>query len=123
MRGIVVVVLLSGCGTASQQQIAETPSASAPARHAEAPPASTSDKDRERLIQGFDDMDTTQRAYREAGAVQKPPPKKTGPAEQATLPKKKGPAEQATLPPKKPGPAEQAPVVEQPAAAAQAPNK
>jgi hypothetical protein len=103
MRGIVVALLLSGCGTASQQQIAETPSASAPASHYEAPPASTSDKDRERLTQGFDDMKTTQDAYREAGAVKPATPKKTGPAQQASLPpKKKGVAEQA--PPQTPAP-------------------
>jgi hypothetical protein len=103
MRWLVVLVLAS-CAGPTQQQLAETPSARAPANHYEAPPASTSDKDRERLIQQFDDMETTQRARREANQSSQqappPPPKKKGPAEQATLPpKKKGPAEQATLPP------------------------
>lgn len=77
------------------QQVVETPSAQAPARPAEAPPASTSDKDRERLVQSFDDMETTQRAYREAeqGKRQAPPPKpiQKAPVEQA-------PVEQPALP-------------------------
>lgn len=96
----------------------------APARHTDAPPASTSDKDRERLDQSFEDMDTTQEAYRQANADQHKPPRPAfgKKAAEQTPPKKKGVAEQATLPPKQ-GPAEQAPVVEQPASAEQAPNR
>jgi hypothetical protein len=102
MNRIVALLFVCACGGPSQSQLAETPSARAPARPAEAPPASTSDKDRERSVQQFEDMETTQRAYREAeGARQAPPrgapppPAKQGPAEQAPAPKKKGPAEQA----------------------------
>lgn len=102
MRSIWVAAwcLAAGCGGPSQQQVVETPSAQAPARHTEAPPASTSDKDRERLNQSFEDMDTTQRAYREAeqGKKNAPPPKavQKAPVEQApTEP------EQPPKPPKK----------------------
>lgn len=101
MRSIAIIVALAGCAGPTQQQLAETPSARQPARPAEAPPASTSDQDRSHLVQQFDDMETTQRAHKEANAnAKKPPP---GPL------KKQGPAEQATLPPKKIGPAVQAP--------------
>ncbi|HEY5923622.1 MAG TPA: hypothetical protein VIV11_18200 [Kofleriaceae bacterium] len=107
-----LLLLMCTCGGPSQSQLVETPSATAPADHAEAPPASTSDKDRERLIQSFDDMETTQHAYEEAGQAnraapppplsgQPPPPKKKGVAEQAEMPKKKGVAEQAEMPKKK----------------------
>lgn len=101
MRSIAIIVALAGCAGPTQQQLAETPSARQPARPVEAPPASTSDQDRSHLVQSFDDMETTQKARKEANAnAKKPPP---GPLQ------KKGPAEQATLPPKKKGPAEQAP--------------
>src|SRR5687768_7953012 len=108
MRLVVAFVLLCACGGPTHNQLVETPSATERRPQAEAPPASTSDKDRERSIQQFEDMEVTQRAYEEAGqperaappppAGQPAPPKKKGPAEQAELPKKKGPAEQATLP-------------------------
>ena len=100
MRSIAIVVALAGCAGPSQQQLAETPSARQPARPYEAPPASTSDQDRSHLVQQFDDMETTQRARKEAKSAAKKPP---GPLQ------KKGPAEQATLPPKKIGPAVEAP--------------
>ena len=107
------MVLMCACGGPSHDQLVETPSATAPARPSLAPPASTSDRDRERLNQSFEDMETTQRAYQEAGEVnraappppldgQPPPPKKKGVAEQAEMPKKKkGVAEQAEMPKKK----------------------
>lgn len=89
-----LAVVLLGCGGPTQSQLVESPSATAPRRPATAPPASTSDNDRDRLNQQFEDMETTQRAYQEAGggsskqpkakpAAQKPP--KTGPAEQAPV--------------------------------------
>lgn len=95
MKWLFALLVIGACGGPSQQQLAETPSASAPARPAEAPPASQSDKDRERLNQSFEDMQTTQNAYREAGqseAAKTPPPKK----KQAQPPNpKKAPVEQA----------------------------
>lgn len=101
MRSFAIIVALAACAGPTQQQLAETPSARQPPRPTEAPPASTSDQDRSHLVQQFDDMETTQRAHKEARAESKKPP--PGPL------KKQGPAEQATLPPKKVGPAEQAP--------------
>ena len=108
---LIPLVLAAACGGPSQNQLAETPTAQTRPVPSMAPPASTSDKDRERLIQQFDDMQATQRAYEEANRPAPPPapvqgtnppaaPKKKGPAEQATLPKKKGPAEQAPSPAK-----------------------
>jgi hypothetical protein len=88
------LVLLAACGGPTQQQLAETPSAQAKAAPAEAPPASTSDTDRARLVQQFDDMQVTQQAHREANGETVPP-------NQPTPPKKKGPAEQAPPAPKK----------------------
>jgi hypothetical protein len=67
MRSIVLVLFVASCGGPSHSQLVETPSATARPRPAHAPPASTSDRDRERAVQQFDDMETTQRAYREAG--------------------------------------------------------
>ena len=109
MKPALVLVLAVACGGPSQQQLAETPSASTRARPANAPPASTSDRDRERMTQSFDDMETTQRAYREAGQEQNAPPPAAKNAQQPAKPAKKGPAVQAPPEPKKKGPAEQAP--------------
>lgn len=103
-RPLILTLFVVACGGPSQQQLAETPSASARARPVEAPPASTSDRDRERAVQQFDDMETTQNAYREANqsnrqtkaranAAKKGAPATTQPA--PTQPVKKGPAEQA----------------------------
>jgi hypothetical protein len=101
MRSLLAFVLLVGaCGGPTQSQLAETPSARTRARPAEAPPASTSDKDRERSVQQFDDMETTQRAHREATGGQSQTvapaaPAGTGSGSGAVpVPKKKGPAEQ-----------------------------
>jgi hypothetical protein len=102
MRTAFALFLVCACGGPSQQQLVETPAATAPPRHTEAPPASTSDQDRSRLIQQFDDMETTQQAYEEAeGASQNTPAPPQGqpangqPGQTQQPPKKKGPAEQA----------------------------
>ena len=103
MKTALALVVIAACGGPTQQQLAETPSATSRAVPAEAPPASTSDKDRERSVQQFDDMQTTQNAYHEAGLssgsgepkMQTPPPNgKKAPVEQAPNPKK-APVEQA----------------------------
>src|SRR4051794_7467233 len=91
----ILLVTFGACAGPTQQQLAETPSAMAHANSAEAPPASTSDKDRERAVQQWDDMETTQRAHREARQESAPPA-----PHKASAPKKKGPAEQASLPKK-----------------------
>jgi hypothetical protein len=109
MRLLLALIFVGGCGGPSSQQVIESPSATAPADHSEAPPASTSDLDRERLKQSFDDMQNTQNAYREAGEQQgaPPPPPLSGQPAPATT-KKKAPVEQAPAPTKK-APVEQAP--------------
>ena len=109
MRLFLALIFVGGCGGPSAQQVVESPSATAPHPHQEAPPASTSDLDRERLKQSFDDMQWTQQAYREAGEAQgapPPPPLKGQPAPATS--KKKAPVEQAP-PPAKKAPVEQAP--------------
>jgi hypothetical protein len=92
MKCVLALIVIAACGGPTQKQLAETPSATAPARPAEAPAASTSDKDRERAVQQMDDMQTTQNAYREAGAEsgsgsatpkKAPPNPKKAPVEQA----------------------------------------
>ena len=97
MRPLLVLLLIAACGGPTQKQLAETPSATAPARPVEAPPASTSDKDRERLTQSFDDMQTTQNAYREAEKESAPAPKPKQPPNPNAP--RKAPVEQA--PPQK----------------------
>jgi len=99
MRRALPLLFVCACGGPSHDQLVETPSATAPPRAVEAPPASTSDKDRERLNQSFEDQETTQRAYKEAGQANQPPPPPPGQAP----PKKKGVAEQAEMPKKKKG--------------------
>lgn len=99
MRHTFIVLLLAACGGPTQQQLVETPAATAPFPHYEAPPASTSDLERERLTQQFDDMRWTQQAHEQADRTNEAPPPPP-PSAQPAPPKKKGPAEQATLPPK-----------------------
>jgi len=93
---------ITACGGPSQSQIIETPSAQSRPNPGEAPPASTSDKDRERLIQQFDDMETTQRAREEAGARKAPPPPLPAEGSSAPAPNPVGPATPAPPPPKPP---------------------
>jgi hypothetical protein len=94
MKRVLALIVIAACGGPTQQQLAETPSATSRAAPAEAPPASTSDKDRERSVQQFDDMQTTQNAYKEAGAESSGAG--SGSAQQkAPLNPKKAPVEQA----------------------------
>jgi hypothetical protein len=95
MRSWLALLITAACGGPTQQQLVETPSATTKATATEAPPASTSDVDRYRLTQQFDDMETTQRAYREAGQENKKPPKAA-----AGMPSsKKAPVESAPVEP------------------------
>ena len=111
MKPALAFLVLCACGGPSQQQIVETPAATAPWPHSEAPPASTSDEERHELTQTFDDMDTTQRAYQQAEGAQQQKAQQTQPLPGQPAPptkKKKGVAEQAPPQPKKKGVAEQA---------------
>ena len=99
MRIVLALLLFTlACGGPTHDQLIETQTARTPRRPVEAPPASSSDEDRDHLTQSFDDMETTQRAREEAKAKQAPAPQ---PAAAPQPPKKKGVAEQATLPKKK----------------------
>ncbi len=96
MRVALAFILLAACGGPSAQQAIESPSATETPRRnrAEAPPASPSDQDRSRVNQQFEDMETTQNAYRQAeqGSAAPPPPPPRPPG---TPPPKKAPVEQA----------------------------
>jgi len=74
MKPLLALMLFS-CG-ASTHALSKTPTATTKPRIAEAPAASTSDEDREGVIQSFDDMNDTQRAYRELREQRRsePPP-------------------------------------------------
>jgi hypothetical protein len=103
MRPAFALLLLCACGGPTQQQILETPAANQFENLAEAPPASQSDEDRYRLIQQFDDMQVTQRAYEEAREENRmsaeEPLDSPSPLPKRQTPPKKGVAEQAPLPP------------------------
>jgi hypothetical protein len=105
MKRLLPVLFAMACGGPSVEKVTETPVAREPRHPVEAPPASSSDADRDHLQRQFDDMQTTQEAYREAGQGSgesagsatpasnypprfpaKPPKKKTGPAVQAPKP-------------------------------------
>jgi hypothetical protein len=66
MTRILSFLFVVACSGPTQQQVLETPTATTQRVPVEAPAASTSDEDREQLIQEFDDMNDTQQAYREA---------------------------------------------------------
>lgn len=101
MKRLLPVLLAMACGGPSAEKVVETPAAKDQRHPTEAPPASTSDVDRSRLHQSFDDMETTQRAYREAehgtgsGSGSAAPTGKHVEYPPDYKPVKKGPAEEA----------------------------
>lgn len=100
MKPIVALVLaFAACGGPTQQQLVEQPSARTHVPATEAPAASTSDRDREGLRNQFDDMETTQRARKEAASA-------NGSAAGPVVP---GGAPDADKKPVKKGPAVEAP--------------
>ena len=83
MRVLLVSLLLaSACAGPGQKALSETPTATTKRTPAEAPPASNSDQDRQRMIQSNDDMQDAQNAHREAagGAPETPPNRAPGAA-------------------------------------------
>ena len=90
MRVVLIGLLLFGCGGPSQAKLAETPTANSRANTGLAPPASQSDRDRSEVVDSFDSMDATQRAYGEADQTTKqaPPAPLPGQPAAATKPKK-----------------------------------
>ncbi len=103
MKRLLPVLLAMACGGPSVEKVVETPAAKEQRHPTEAPSASTSDEDRNRLRNSFDDMETTQRAYREAehgtgsaaGSGSAAPTGKHVEYPPDYKPVKKGPAEQA----------------------------
>lgn len=89
-----VLVIAAACGGPTQQQLAETPTARTRATAVEAPPSSTSDRDRDGLRRTFDDETATQNAYREAQHP-KPEASGSGAGSGSAAPVKKGPAIEA----------------------------
>lgn len=104
MRAIIGFLLLCACGGPSAQQVTETPSATVKPRPREAPPASTSDRERAQMTQSFDDMETTQNAYREAGQADNQKKNQKAQDVKQQQQKPKAPVEQAPpgVPPPKP---------------------
>jgi len=108
MRSALALLLVFACGGPSHDQLIDTRAAKSRRIPVEAPAASTDDREREQVTQQFEDMETTQRAYKEAKQPAKSQPA-SAPAPNA---KKKGVAAQAPAPAqnaKKKGVAEQAP--------------
>lgn len=104
MRTIALLALMA-CGAPTQQQLANTPTATTRRPTPVAPPASDNDKDRYQMDQQLQDTRDAQQAHREASTPESAPPPaakpaKRGPAEQAPAPVKTGPAEQAPTPPR-----------------------
>ena len=66
--------LFAACAGPGQAKLAETPTANSRANTGLAPPASQSDRDRSELVDSFDSMDATQRAYGEADHTSKQAP-------------------------------------------------
>jgi hypothetical protein len=95
MKTLLALLLVAACGGPTQQQLADTPTARTRPVAAEPPPASTSDRDRDGLKRSFDDIDATQRAYREATPATVAPPPGAGSGSGSAAPVKKGPAEEA----------------------------
>jgi hypothetical protein len=85
------------------QQVLETPAATKKENLGEAPPANAWEADRYRLVQQFDDMQTTQEAYQQAevegggaATTPPPPPRQPGQAAGSAAPApRKAPVEQA----------------------------
>lgn len=70
---ITVLLVLSACAGPGQQRLAETPTARTRATPTEAPPASTSDRDRDELVKSTDSMKDVQDAHAEARKRPAPP--------------------------------------------------
>jgi hypothetical protein len=71
-------LLAAACAGPGQQRLSETPTAQTPATPSLAPaPAGTADRDRERVVQQFDDMRDAQQAHREAANTPETTPPKT----------------------------------------------
>ncbi len=66
MKRLLLVLFAMACGATSADKAEQTYVAKDQRHPAEAPPGSSNDLYRYQLIQSFDNMDTTQRAFEEA---------------------------------------------------------
>ena len=111
MRTLLALVLIAACGGPSTQQVLETPAANKQENLGIAPPANSWEADRYRLVQQFDDMQTTQEAYQQAevegGREAGPPPPPPNQPAQGQAAGTKAPG--ATVPGPRKAPVEQAP--------------
>ncbi|CAN5338832.1 hypothetical protein BH11MYX1_BH11MYX1_53400 [soil metagenome] len=74
MRPVITAfVVLAACAGPGQQRLSETPTARTRATPTEAPPASTSDRDRDELVKSTDSMKDVQNAHAEARKQPAPP--------------------------------------------------
>jgi hypothetical protein len=74
MRAVLpTLILVSACAGPGQQRLSETPTARTRATPTEAPPASTSDRDRDELVRSNDSMRDVQNAHAEARRESAPP--------------------------------------------------
>jgi len=74
MRIGLAAVLVVACGGPGQQRLADSPTARTRATPTEAPPASTSDRDRDELVKSMDSMKDAQDAHAETRKKPAPPP-------------------------------------------------
>ncbi len=104
MRTLIVSLLLAAaCAGPGQKALSGTPTATTKRTPAEAPPASDSDQDRQRMIQSNDDMQDAQNAHREAsgGSAETPPNRAPGAATAPSAPLTAKPSPTPASPDKK----------------------
>jgi hypothetical protein len=101
------LLLLAACAGPGQARLADTPTANSRANTGLAPPASQSDRDRSEVVDSFDSMDATQRAYREADQTTKQAPPAPLPGQPATTKPTSKNGKHAAPPPPKPAPQDQ----------------
>jgi hypothetical protein len=107
MKVLLSCVLFAACAGPGQARLADTPTANSRANTGLAPPASQSDRDRSEVVDSFDSMDATQRAYREADQTTKqaPPAPLPGQPANTTKPTSKNGKHAAPPPPPQDAPA------------------
>lgn len=71
---LAVAIVLFACAGPGKQRLAETPTARTRVTPTEAPPASTSDRDRDELVKSMDSMKDAQDAHAESHKKGAPPP-------------------------------------------------
>jgi len=83
---IATLVVLSACAGPGQARLAESPTARTRATPTEAPPASTSDRDRDELVKSMDSMKDAQDAHAETHKKPTPPAPRPPPTDAQPTP-------------------------------------